>query len=114
MHEDLHFPCRKFAELAFARAGITIRWEGPPGVTEVGVISEGEREGQVVVRISPKFFRPSEVSCCSVCKPDNHMQQCLCHLLGLRAACGRDWEWCNSWALRLRYSADRICLRPHA
>ncbi|CAL5224100.1 g6729 [Coccomyxa viridis] len=52
---------RKFAELAFARAGIPIRWEGPPGVTETGVISEGERAGQVVVRISPKYFRPSEV-----------------------------------------------------
>ncbi len=54
--------CRKFAELAFARAGIPIRWEGPPGVTEVGIISEGEKAGEVVVRISPKYFRPSEVS----------------------------------------------------
>ena len=54
--------CRKFAELAFARAGIPIHWEGPAGVTEVGVISEGERAGQVVVRISPKYFRPSEAS----------------------------------------------------
>ena len=53
---------RKFAELAFARAGIPIRWEGPAGVTETGVISEGERAGEVVVRISPKYFRPSEVS----------------------------------------------------
>ena len=91
MPEDLHLPCRKFAELAFARAGITVSWEGPPGVTEVGVISEGERAGQVVVRISPKFFRPSEVSCCSVCKqPDNIMQQCPCRLIGLGAACGRE------------------------
>lgn len=54
--------CRKFAELAFARACIPIRWEGPTGVTETGVISEGEMAGQVVVRISPKYFRPSEVS----------------------------------------------------
>ncbi len=58
------FACRKFAELAFARAGIPIRWEGPVGVTETGVISEGDREGQVVVRISPKYFRPAEVSTC--------------------------------------------------
>ena len=53
--------CRKFAELAFARAEMPIHWEGPPGVTEVGVVSEGERKGQAVVRISPKYFRPSEV-----------------------------------------------------
>ncbi len=58
---------RKFAELAFARAGIPIRWEGPPGVTETGVISEGERAGQVVVRISPQYFRPSEVNTSSGC-----------------------------------------------
>ena len=30
-------------------------------MTEVGVVSEGERKGQAVVRISPKYFRPSEV-----------------------------------------------------
>lgn len=53
--------CRRFAELAFARAGIPISWQGPAGVTEVGVISTGERAGQVVVRISQKYFRPSEV-----------------------------------------------------
>ena len=48
--------------LAFARAGIPIRWEGLPGVTETGVLSEGERAGEVVVRINPKYFRPAEVS----------------------------------------------------
>ena len=47
--------------MAFSRAGMPLRWEGPPGVTEVGVVCDGERAGQVVVRISPKFFRPSEV-----------------------------------------------------
>ena len=47
--------------MAFRRACLPLRWEGPPGVTEVGVLSESERAGQVVVRISPKFFRPSEV-----------------------------------------------------
>ena len=43
-----------------------IHWEGPPGVTEVGVVSEGERKGQAVVRISPKYFRPSEVGLTSL------------------------------------------------
>ena len=47
--------------MAFKRAGMPMRWEGPPGVNEMGVVSEGERAGQVVVRISPRFFRPSEV-----------------------------------------------------
>lgn len=31
-------------------------------MTEVGVIAEGNRAGQVVVRISPNYFRPAEVS----------------------------------------------------
>ena len=53
--------CRTFAELAFSRAGIPIRWEGPKGLTEVGIISEGVKAGQVVIRISRKYFRPSEV-----------------------------------------------------
>ena len=66
---------RKFAELAFARAGIPIRWEGPPGVTEVGIISEGDRAGEVVVRISPKYFRPSEVS-----TPSGIPQTLICDL----------------------------------
>ena len=30
-------------------------------MTEIGVISEGKKAGQVVVRISPKYFRPAEV-----------------------------------------------------
>ena len=35
-------------------------------MTEVGVVSEGERKGQAVVRISPKYFRPSEVGLVSL------------------------------------------------
>ena len=48
---------RRFAELAFAEAGIALEWRGS-GVDEVGVDS---RSGRVVVRIDPEYFRPTEV-----------------------------------------------------
>ena len=53
---------RAFTEMAFARAGLPIRWEGKTGsVEEVGVVASGPRSGDVVVRIDPKYFRPAEV-----------------------------------------------------
>ena len=48
---------REFVELAFAEAGIHIRWEGE-GVNEAG---KEELTGKTVVRINPKFYRPAEV-----------------------------------------------------
>ncbi|MEL6747372.1 MAG: GDP-mannose 4,6-dehydratase [Pseudomonadota bacterium] len=48
---------RSFVELAFAAAGRPIQWEGR-GVDEVG---RDERSGDVLVRIDPKYFRPTEV-----------------------------------------------------
>lgn len=48
---------REFVELAFAEAGMNVRWEGK-GVDEVGL---DEATGRVVVRINPKFYRPAEV-----------------------------------------------------
>ncbi|MEM8626345.1 MAG: GDP-mannose 4,6-dehydratase [Pseudomonadota bacterium] len=48
---------RSFVELAFAAAGRPIHWEGR-GVDEVG---RDERSGDVLVRIDPKYFRPTEV-----------------------------------------------------
>jgi GDPmannose 4,6-dehydratase len=47
---------REFVELAFAWAGRTIRWQGF-GLEEVGY----DQSGQLVVEVSPEFFRPSEV-----------------------------------------------------
>jgi GDP-D-mannose dehydratase len=48
-----------------------IRWEGKPGLTETGVVTEGELAGRVVVRVSAKYFRPAEVrmqdSCTHAC-----------------------------------------------
>lgn len=48
---------REFTEAAFARIGKTIEWQGS-GLEERGVDAKG---GQVLVRVDPKFFRPSEV-----------------------------------------------------
>ena len=48
---------REFCTLAFAKAGITLRWEGT-GVDEKGI---DVVTGRVLVEIDPKYFRPSEV-----------------------------------------------------
>ncbi len=48
---------REFVERAFARVGRPIAWRGR-GVDEVGLDA---RDGRVVVRIDPRFFRPTEV-----------------------------------------------------
>jgi GDPmannose 4,6-dehydratase len=48
---------RRFVELAFADAGRLIAWEGE-GVDEVGRCA---RSGDVLVRIDPRYFRPTEV-----------------------------------------------------
>jgi GDPmannose 4,6-dehydratase len=48
---------REFVERAFARVGRTIEWAGK-GVNEVGVDT---RTGQELVRIDPRYFRPTEV-----------------------------------------------------
>ncbi|MDD4777194.1 MAG: GDP-mannose 4,6-dehydratase [Fermentimonas sp.] len=48
---------REFCTLAFAEAGITLRWEGE-GVNEKGIETE---TGRVIVEVDPKYFRPAEV-----------------------------------------------------
>jgi len=48
---------REFVELAFGHVGRTIAWRGA-GVEEEGVCT---RSGQVLVRIDPRYFRPTEV-----------------------------------------------------
>ena len=50
-------PVREFVELAFAETGRTIVWEGE-GVDEVG---KDKTTGDVIVRIDPRYFRPTEV-----------------------------------------------------
>ncbi|NMX23534.1 GDP-mannose 4,6-dehydratase [Dissulfurirhabdus thermomarina] len=62
---------REFCERAFAELGIRLRWEGE-GLDETGVVDavtapvegaegRGPRAGDVVVRVDPRYFRPTEV-----------------------------------------------------
>ena len=48
---------RDFAELAFARAGITLGWRGS-GAEEQGFDTA---DGRVLVQVDPNYFRPTEV-----------------------------------------------------
>ena len=48
---------REFVELAFAEVGISLRWTGS-GVDECGVCT---KSGRVLVRVDPRYFRPTEV-----------------------------------------------------
>jgi GDPmannose 4,6-dehydratase len=51
---------REFIEKAFAVVGITIKWTGPEGtVDEIGV--DAADESSVLVKIDPRYFRPTEV-----------------------------------------------------
>jgi GDPmannose 4,6-dehydratase len=60
---------REFATLAFHHAGIELRWEGQ-GIEEKGIVEsitpalssrEGVKVGDVVVAVSPDFYRPTDV-----------------------------------------------------
>ncbi|MBY4947163.1 GDP-mannose 4,6-dehydratase [Cupriavidus respiraculi] len=61
---------REFVQRATAELGITVRFEGS-GVDEVGVIDSidnsrqtvapGRKVGDVIVRVDPRYFRPTEV-----------------------------------------------------
>ena len=60
---------REFATLAFHHAGIELRWEGE-GINEKGIVEnltpalskgEGVKVGDVVVAVSPDFYRPTDV-----------------------------------------------------
>ena len=48
---------REFVELAFKEINVKLRWEGA-GVDEIGVC---RRTGKVLVRVDPRYFRPTEV-----------------------------------------------------
>ena len=48
---------REFATIAFAHAGIPLRWEGE-GPDEIGI---DVRTGKTVVEVSPDFYRPTDV-----------------------------------------------------
>ena len=51
---------REFVEKSFAVVGTTIKWKGETGtVDEVGV--DAADESRVLVKIDPRYFRPTEV-----------------------------------------------------
>jgi GDPmannose 4,6-dehydratase len=60
------YSVRRFVELAAARIGVQISWHGK-GVKEVGKVSRldapisGIKKGDVIIRVDPVYFRPSEV-----------------------------------------------------
>ena len=51
------YSVREFIERAFRRVGIEIEWEGE-GVNEIG---KDSKTGRVYIRVSEKYFRPTEV-----------------------------------------------------
>jgi GDPmannose 4,6-dehydratase len=57
---------RDFVEIAARELGMTLAWEGT-GVDEVARVARndgpptGPRPGDVIVRIDPRYFRPTEV-----------------------------------------------------
>ncbi len=59
---------REFVDCAAQELGVSVRWQGE-GVDEVGVIERidpaagavGCQVGQVIVRVDPRYFRPTEV-----------------------------------------------------
>ena len=48
---------REFVEVAFQEVGIILEWQGE-GVNEVGV---DKKTGNILVKIDPRYFRPTEV-----------------------------------------------------
>ena len=53
---EMHSVC-EFIELAFAEIDISIKWQGE-GTDETGV---DEKTGKTLIRIDPRYFRPTEV-----------------------------------------------------
>jgi GDPmannose 4,6-dehydratase len=51
------YSVRDFTTLAFAKLGMDIEWSGT-GIDEVG---RNKANGQIIVRIDPQYFRPTEV-----------------------------------------------------
>jgi GDPmannose 4,6-dehydratase len=62
----VQFSVREFVQFAAAELGITVRFEGE-GANEVGIVDKVDGDeakvspGTVVVRVDPRYFRPTEV-----------------------------------------------------
>jgi GDPmannose 4,6-dehydratase len=51
---------REFCEKTFGKLGMPIEWEGKD-INEVAKVTEGPLKGQVLIRVDPQYFRPTEV-----------------------------------------------------
>jgi len=51
------YSVRTFAEMVFQRLGMPLEWQGS-GTDEIGV---NTNNGETIIRIDPKYFRPAEV-----------------------------------------------------
>jgi GDPmannose 4,6-dehydratase len=51
---------REFVEKSFAVVGTTIKWVGPTGTVDEMAIDAND-ENRVLVKIDPRYFRPTEV-----------------------------------------------------
>ena len=51
---------REFVELAAKELGMEILWEGE-GVNEIGRLKSSNKNDDVIIKIDPKYFRPTEV-----------------------------------------------------
>lgn len=61
----IQYTVRNFVNAAAAELGITLRWQGE-GIEETGTVVQagphgGVKPGQVIVRVDPRYFRPTEV-----------------------------------------------------
>ncbi len=62
----VQYSVRQFVEFAAAELGVIVRFEGE-GVNEVGIVANvvGDqakvKEGDIIVRVDPRYFRPTEV-----------------------------------------------------
>lgn len=61
----MQYSVRDFINAAATELGVSLRWEGE-NVAEVGILVDsgphvGAKPGQVVVRVDPRYFRPTEV-----------------------------------------------------
>ncbi|HEX2530266.1 MAG TPA: GDP-mannose 4,6-dehydratase, partial [Burkholderiaceae bacterium] len=61
----IQYSVRDFIEAAASELGIKLRWEGQ-GKEEIGIVEEngpygGIRRRQVIVKVDPRYFRPTEV-----------------------------------------------------
>lgn len=74
---------REFIDLAFAQVGRKINWKGA-GVDEVGFDA---RSGETLVRVDPRYFRPTEVE----------------QLLGDPSKAQRRLGWCPRFTTRVKF-----------